>query len=104
MESIRGEDVTTSPAGFRGQISSMTSRPATDEYAPYYGRYISLIPDDDMDIVHRLADQHHESVGMLRKAKQKGDFSYATGKWTVKEVIGHMCDTERVMAYRALRF
>ena len=79
-------------------------RPTSDEHAPYYGKYIALVPDDDMDVVHHLADQHHESVGALRRAKHKGDHAYAPGKWTIKEVIGHMCDTERVMAYRALRF
>jgi hypothetical protein len=79
-------------------------RPTSAEHAPYYARYIVLVPDDDMDVVHHLADQHHESVGMLRKAKHKGDFAYEPGKWTIKEVISHMCDTERVMAYRALRF
>ena len=79
-------------------------RPTSDEHAPYYGKYIALVPDDEMDIVHHLADQHHESVDVLRKAKGRGDFSYAQGKWTIKEVVGHMCDTERVMAYRALRF
>src|SRR6266446_8744054 len=81
-----------------------TMRPTSAEHAPYYARYIALVPDDDMDVVHHLADQHHESVGTLRKAKHKGDFAYEPGKWTIKEVIGHMCDTERVMAYRALRF
>jgi len=79
-------------------------RPTSDEHAPYYGKYVALVPDDDLDIVHHLADQHHETVGSLRKAKQKGDFAYEPGKWTVKEVVGHICDTERVMAYRALRF
>jgi uncharacterized damage-inducible protein DinB len=79
-------------------------RPTSDEHAPYYGKYIALVPDDDMDVVHHLADQHHESVGTLRKAKHKGDHAYEPGKWTIKQVIGHMCDTERIMAYRALRF
>ncbi|HEY6218572.1 MAG TPA: DinB family protein [Gemmatimonadaceae bacterium] len=78
-------------------------RPTSEEYAPYYGKYVSLVPDDDMDIVHLLADQHHETVDALRKAKQKGDFAYAEGKWTVKDVIEHVCDTERIFAYRALR-
>ena len=79
-------------------------RPTSEEYAPYYGKYVSLVPDDEMDVVHHLADQHHETVDALRKAKGKGDFAYEPGKWTIKEVVGHMCDTERVMAYRALRF
>jgi hypothetical protein len=80
------------------------ARPSSAEHAPYYAKYIALVPDDDLDVVGHLADQHHETVGMLRKAKARGDHAYAPGKWTVKEVIGHMCDTERIFAYRALRF
>jgi uncharacterized damage-inducible protein DinB len=80
------------------------NRPNSDEHSPYYGKYIALVPDDEMDIVHHLADQHHETVDALRKAKAKGDHAYGPGKWTVKEVIGHLCDAERIFAYRALRF
>jgi uncharacterized damage-inducible protein DinB len=78
-------------------------RPAADEHAPYYGKYVSLVPNDQMDVVHHLADQHHETVDALRKAKHKGDFAYAPGKWTIKQVVGHICDAERIFAYRALR-
>src|SRR5436305_15137376 len=84
--------------------SHLTMRPTSDEYAPYYGKYVALVPDDDMDVVHHLADQHHETVDALRKAKSKGDFAYAPNKWTIKQVVGHVCDAERVFAYRALRF
>jgi hypothetical protein len=79
-------------------------RPTADEHSPYYSKYIALVPSDDLSIAAHLADQHHETVDALRKAKAKGDFAYAPGKWTVKEVIGHICDTERIFAYRALRF
>lgn len=82
----------------------MTLRPQADEHSPYYAKYIALVPDDELTVVQHLADQHHDTVGLLRKAKAKGDHSYGPGKWTVKEVVGHMCDTERIMAYRALRF
>jgi uncharacterized damage-inducible protein DinB len=79
-------------------------RPTSDEYAQYYSKYVTLVPSDEMDVVHHLADQHHETVDALRKAKNKGDFAYAPDKWTVKQVIGHICDAERIFAYRALRF
>jgi uncharacterized damage-inducible protein DinB len=79
-------------------------RPTSEEFAPYYGKYVALVPNDDMDVVHHLGDQHHETVDALRKAKSKGDFAYAPGKWTVKQTIGHICDAERIFAYRALRF
>lgn len=78
-------------------------RPTSDEYAPYYGTYIKLVPDDGVDVVHHLMEQHHETVDALRKAKGKGDHAYAPGKWMVKDVIEHICDAERIFAYRALR-
>lgn len=79
-------------------------RPQATEHSPYYAKYIALVPDDELTVVQHLADQHHDTVATLRKARTKGDHAYAPGKWTVKEVIGHICDTERVFAYRALRF
>ena len=78
-------------------------RPKPDEHNPYYSRYVALVPDDDLSIVRHLGDQHHETIDILRKAKSKGDHAYEPGKWTVKEVIGHISDSERVFAYRALR-
>lgn len=80
------------------------ARPESDEHNPYYSKYIALVPDDNLSIAGILADQHHDTVDLLRKAKSKGDHAYAPGKWTVKEVIGHISDSERVFAYRALRF
>jgi uncharacterized damage-inducible protein DinB len=80
------------------------ARPKSDEHVPYYGKYIALVPDDELSIAQHLAVQHHETIDILRKAKAKGDHAYAPGKWTVKEVVGHVCDAERIFAYRALRF
>jgi hypothetical protein len=80
------------------------ARPTSDEHNPYYSKYIALVPDDNLSIAGILADQHHDTVDLLRKAKSKGDHAYAPGKWTDKQVIGHVSDSERVFAYRALRF
>ena len=80
------------------------TRPKADEHNPYYSKYVALVPDDGISIDKHLAVQHHETIDALRKAKAKGDYAYGPDKWTVKEVIGHMCDTERIFAYRALRF
>lgn len=78
-------------------------RPAANEHSPYYSRYISLVPDGDL--ISLLQAQMKETARVLRGVTPaKADFAYAPGKWTVKEVIGHMGDVERVMAYRALRF
>ncbi|MBV9144343.1 MAG: DinB family protein [Acidobacteria bacterium] len=76
-------------------------RPAKNEYAPYYGRYISLVPDEDVLIT--LDQQLSETLILLRSlSEQHGTFRYEQGKWSVKEVLGHMVDTERIMSYRAL--
>jgi DinB superfamily len=78
------------------------ARPQAGEYAPYYERYISLIQDDD--ILATLDRQRGQMVQMLcGLSEADGDFRYAAEKWNVKEVMGHVCDSERVFAYRALR-
>jgi uncharacterized damage-inducible protein DinB len=79
------------------------ARPRADEYAPYYDRYISLIPGED--ILGTLDQQRREMMLLLScRDDDEGDFRYAPDKWSAKEVLGHICDTERVFAYRALRF
>jgi hypothetical protein len=85
-------------------MSSITiPRPRADEHAPYYSRYISLVPDGDL--VELLRDQRGETVRLLRPlSEERARFAYAPGKWTVKEVVGHLSDAERIFAYRALRF
>lgn len=77
-------------------------RPQTGEYAPYYDRYISLIQGDN--ILEILDEQRrHFILLMSGRSEEDGNFRYAPGKWTVKELIGHINDTERVFTYRALR-
>jgi len=77
-------------------------RPEATEYAPYYERYISLVTAPD--IVAQLQEQINETTAKFSSAgESKADFRYAPGKWSVKEVLGHLIDTERIMAYRALR-
>jgi hypothetical protein len=78
-------------------------RPDPSEYPPYYGRYIDLVPDGDL--LEMLAAQNRETMSILGPlTDSQGDFAYAPGKWTLKEVIGHLSDGERVFSYRALRF
>ena len=52
------------------------ARPNPDEYNPYYSKYISLVPTDDLSIDKQLAVQHHETIDILPKAKGKGDHAY----------------------------
>ncbi len=76
--------------------------PQAGEYAPYYDRYISLIQGED--ILNTLDQQRRQMMLLLScRDEEEGDFRYAPGKWSAKEVLGHVCDTERVFAYRALR-
>jgi uncharacterized damage-inducible protein DinB len=78
-------------------------RPQPGEYAPYYDRYISLVPAED--ILGTLDQQRRQTLLLLSgRSESEGDFRYAPGKWSVKELLGHVCDTERIFAYRALRF
>jgi hypothetical protein len=77
--------------------------PDPTEYAPYYGRYITLVGGDD--VVAALEDQPRETLALLSTlSEEQGDYRYAPGKWSVKEMLGHVIDTERVLTYRALRF
>jgi uncharacterized damage-inducible protein DinB len=77
-------------------------RPGADEYTPYYGTYIGRVPDGDL--VSQLAVQGRATAEFLATVPEsRGDFRYAPGKWSVKDVIGHLSDTERIMSYRLLR-
>jgi uncharacterized damage-inducible protein DinB len=80
----------------------MIARPEPDEYAPYYERYISLVKSTDL--LATLDAQRRETMLLLcGRDERDGDIRYAPGKWSVKEVLGHLCDSERIFAYRALR-
>lgn len=79
------------------------NRPTTDEYAPFYAHYVSLVGDGD--VVTLLESQIKETVALLRKIpEEKGAYRYAEGKWSIKEVVGHLIDAERIFTARALRF
>jgi len=83
--------------------TSTINRPDETEYAPYYGKYMSLVSGDD--ILKALSDQVSETLTLLRSVPEsQAGFRYADGKWSVRELVGHMIDSERIFAYRALRF
>jgi uncharacterized damage-inducible protein DinB len=82
---------------------SYDSRPPHTEYAEWYARYVALVPDGD--IVAILATQLHDTYALLRElTDEQARLAYAAGKWSIKEVIGHIADAERVFATRALCF
>jgi DinB superfamily len=80
---------------------SAASRPESNEYAPYYDKYISLVPEGD--ILVTLEKQLPATLALLARPESDGDFRYAPGKWSAKESLGHVVDTERVFSYRAMR-
>jgi len=81
----------------------MIKPPEATEYASYYGRYISLVPGQDL--VQTLDQQTAHTLPALRAVtEEKSLHRYAPGKWSIKEVLGHMIDAERIFSYRALRF
>jgi hypothetical protein len=77
-------------------------RPLPEEFASYYAAYIGKVPGNN--VIDALRQQKARFLGLVKAIpEEKGDFAYAPGKWTIKELIGHVLDTERIFAYRALR-
>jgi uncharacterized damage-inducible protein DinB len=79
------------------------ARPDSGEYAPYYERYVGKVPDGD--VVRHMEAQIRDTATFIRALPEsRGGYRYAEGKWSIREVVGHLCDTERVFVYRAMRF
>ena len=80
----------------------MINRPNPDEYAEYAGRYVNLVGNEP--ILEILERQKETSYNLFTSLVDRASYTYAEGKWTIKQVVGHMADTERIFAYRALVF
>jgi DinB superfamily len=79
------------------------ARPAPTEYIPYYEKYVSLVPEED--ILRTLAEQLTEVRALVDSIpEQRGGYRYAPGKWSIRECLDHLIDVERVYSYRAFRF
>ena len=79
----------------------IVERPTPAEYALPFERYVSLV--QDADILDALARQTGELAGALSGVRGQAErYRYAEGKWSIREVLGHVIDSERVFAYRAL--
>lgn len=82
--------------------TTLLTRPDDTEYAPFYARYVAGVPETD--VVGALRDSGRELVAALTAIPEaRGGFRYAPEKWTIREVVGHMIDAERIFGYRALR-
>ena len=81
----------------------MIAPPEPSEYLPYYAQYISLVPGGHLTVT--LAGQLDRTLATLRgTTEEKSLHRYEPGKWSIKEVLGHVIDAERIFTYRALRF
>ena len=80
----------------------MLSRPQSDEYFEYYGKYVALVPEGD--VRDHLRAGLAETMALLSGVTDaKAEQAYGAGKWTLKESLLHMSDAERVFSYRMLR-
>ena len=78
-------------------------RPSPGEYAPYYGKYVDLVSEDDA--LEALQSQFDAVLPFLRSIPEaQANIVHAPYAWTIKQVISHLIDGERIFAYRALRF
>ncbi|MDX1647942.1 MAG: DinB family protein [Longimicrobiales bacterium] len=76
-------------------------RPDPSEHAEYYGRYVAQVPEGD--ILRTLRDQLPDTLALLEgHSEEKETWRYAEGKWNLREVVGHLVDTERMFCFRAL--
>lgn len=81
----------------------MISKPNADEYAPHYATYISKVNTDDL--LAALDHERNEVIVFLKSIPaEKLDYRYQEGKWSIKEIVIHLMDAERIFMYRALRF
>jgi len=80
----------------------MPARPEATEFPSFYAGYVGSVRDGDIrDIVREGKEELAATLGSIPESR--GEYAYAEGKWSIKTVIGHMIDAERIFSYRALR-
>jgi uncharacterized damage-inducible protein DinB len=81
----------------------MIKKTRQQELPSYFQNYLDLVPEEDLE--QALDNSLLKFLSLLQSIPaEKENFTYAPGKWTIKEVLGHLIDSERIFAYRALRF
>ena len=82
--------------------TTLRARPEASEYAPFYHGYVEAVPEGDIVALLRSGGQELlEAIGRI--PEDRGGFRYGPQKWSIREVLGHLIDAERIFAYRALR-
>jgi len=83
-------------------MAHLIARPDVSEYAPFYAGYVAQVPEGDvLDLLARQIDDTAALIGGLNETQ--AGYRYAPGKWSIREIVGHVADAERVFSYRALR-
>jgi len=81
----------------------MITRPQVDEYVPFYAGYVQRVPENS-DIIALMSSQPDELQSLLKNVTEtQANVHPAPEAWSIKEVLGHICDAERVFAYRTMR-
>ena len=80
---------------------TVIQRPGAGDYVPAFAEYVTEVGEGE-DVMGLLGAQLAEIGRLDRLPAARGDYRYAPDKWSVKDVIGHLADTERVFAFRAL--
>lgn len=84
-------------------MATAITRPESTEYPKYYANYIGKVQGDDLFAAMQATHRDTQAlIGSLTEEQLR--YRYAEGKWTIKDIIGHLIDAERIFAYRALRF
>jgi len=84
-----------------GEVMPTIDRPDPSEYGAYYRKYVDLVPGGN--ILEILLDQIEPTLALVGLREEETLARYAPGKWNTREILGHLIDTERIFAYRALR-
>src|ERR1700743_1064067 len=81
----------------------MIHRPQPNEYPPFATTYVGLVPDENvLELLEKSKEKTYSLFNTM--SEEKAMHTYEEGKWTLKQMVGHMTDTERIFAYRALCF